>query len=211
MMFILVKKIIENKSVNQIFMLALLFFSAYLAANSNKLYNIFPIVTVGILIFSCHKFSTLQTKFSILLFGLHLLINTMNYVRINYNDDANRLVFYFYALFILYFVLLTTLVRTKNNTSLIKMIFYVLIAFFTTVIYFNVGPFNLGIDCIEQPTYEKFQGCSKATSQFNLFKANIINALVICISIFESISNGFDFFSKQTKSKSQVSDHKLSD
>ncbi|OPH47644.1 hypothetical protein BC351_10670 [Paenibacillus ferrarius] len=192
-----IKRIFVNKEINHLFGIMLLLLSAELASNANVYFNVIPLVAVCTLIWSLFRFSFTCTKFVFSLVTLHYSFYILGKISIKYQQhDVNKFIVLTFSVFVLYIVFLNILFRTRKATILIKFAFYILIAFFTFAIAFNIGPFDLGIDCNEKATYELFQKCKKSFSQFDLLKANLINVLVIGISIFEAISNGFDFFKK---------------
>lgn len=96
------------------------------------------------------------------------------------------------------FVLICSVFTAFSKTPVImKLVFYVLIALITFLFQFMIQT----IDCFALDSYVEYRKCKMAFQKYELFKNNTLNILVICISLFEALSNGIDLITSRNKNK----------
>lgn len=132
------------------------------------------------------------TRIFILGFLAQLLVFDLSRVMVFTDDNANSYLVRMLVELVVFTILCSVLKAILDFPSLIKLSFYLLIAVITYLFIFVLPSSN----CIEQQSYILYQGCIKAFQNYETLKSNTLNIFIICISVFEAMSNGIEVYKK---------------
>ncbi|MCR8641511.1 hypothetical protein NV379_02470 [Paenibacillus sp. N1-5-1-14] len=157
--------------------------------------------------------NSLNTRIAFILLLGQYLVYVINKASIRFNEELSSLGYSVYdttedtieiLILIVVLIFFCSLFRVlKQGTVVIKLIFYIIIALMTASFTFEIG-FEGIPKCIDFQDFSKYQQCVKAFEPFETFKSNLLNILIIGISLFEALSNLLTLIFPEAKKKRET-------